>query len=140
MSLLALIAAILTVAAARELIGAGGETAAGRMGRRIRAGTRRPQRGIGFAAMLEGRQRRLRAAGLTARFSAAELLAAKVAAACGVAATRAARRAGGSGQARDRSSSPGCRPRRSSLPICSSRRRSGGVARGWRPRSPTRST
>ena len=83
MSLLALIAAILTVAAARELIGAGGEAAAGRMGRRIRAGARRPQRGIGFAALLEGRQRRLRAAGLTARFSAAELLAAKVAAACG---------------------------------------------------------
>ncbi|GIK78344.1 MAG: hypothetical protein BroJett022_20340 [Actinomycetes bacterium] len=75
---LALIAAVLALAAVRELVGAGGETGAARVRRRLRAafpGRVRPAPAPG------GRERRLRAAGLGGRVSALELLLAKAAAA-----------------------------------------------------------
>ncbi len=81
MSLLAILAAILAVAAIRELAGSRGEAAAGRVRARLRGGPRGTVAGAGLEAMLRGRSRRLRAAGLAARISAFELLAAKAASA-----------------------------------------------------------
>lgn len=76
---LALIAAVLALAAARELVAAGGEAGAARIRRRLRAAVRRrTRRG---AAMSGGREQRLRAAGLAGRVSAIELFVVKAAAA-----------------------------------------------------------
>jgi len=80
MSLLAVVAAILLVAAVRELIGAGGEAAAARLGRRLRRRVAAGTIGFGLEAMPAALERRLRAAGLAARYSGLELLAAKAAA------------------------------------------------------------
>jgi tight adherence protein C len=76
---LALIATVLALAAARELVGAGGEAGAARIRRRLRAAvTRRTRLGTAPAG---GSERRLRAAGLAGRVSALELLVAKAASA-----------------------------------------------------------
>jgi len=77
MSLLALVAALLTAAAVRELIGGGGEAAAARLRRRLRSG----RRSSGRQGLLAARERRLRAAALSERLSAVELLALEAAAA-----------------------------------------------------------
>lgn len=85
MSLLAVLAAILVVAAARELIGTGGEAAAARVRGRFRAGSAPTGAGLGLEAMLRVREHRLAAAGLAGRISPFELIAAKAcAAACAV--------------------------------------------------------
>jgi tight adherence protein C len=78
-SLLAVVAVLLALASVRELAGAGGEAAATRLRRRLRLGSRR---GIGGGeGMLATREHRIRAAGLTERISAIELVAGEVAAA-----------------------------------------------------------
>ncbi|MCB0876629.1 MAG: SAM-dependent chlorinase/fluorinase [Solirubrobacterales bacterium] len=79
MTVLTLVALILAVAAARELIAARGERTRRVLGRRLRAlgdGDR-----FGPAAWLEAADRRLRDAGLRGRFAAGELVAAKLGAA-----------------------------------------------------------
>ena len=83
MSLLSSSPRSLLLAAARELIGARGEAAA-RIARRLVGRGAGGWTGRGLETMLARRTARLRAAGLAARLSAAELLAAKVVtAACG---------------------------------------------------------
>jgi tight adherence protein C len=77
-TLLALLTAVLALAAARELIGAGGEAGASRVRRRLRAAASRRD---ALAPAAASRERRLRAAGLAGRVSALELLTAKAAAA-----------------------------------------------------------
>jgi tight adherence protein C len=76
---LALIATVLALAAARELVGAGGEAGAARIRRRLRAAVARRAR-LGTAPS-GGSVRRLRAAGLADRVSPLELLVARAAAA-----------------------------------------------------------
>ena len=79
MTVLTLVALILAVAAARDLIAARGERTRRVLGRRLRAlgdGDR-----FGPAAWLEAADRRLRDAGLRGRFAAGELVAAKLGAA-----------------------------------------------------------
>ncbi len=83
MSLLAVVAAILTVAAARELLGAGGEAAAEGVRRRLLGRSARAGSRVGLGAMAASIERRLGAAGLAGRISTVELFAAKAAAAIG---------------------------------------------------------
>ena len=79
MILLALVAAVLVLAAGRELLGAGGEAGSARVRRRLRALAARPE--WIAPASIAAREDRLRAAGLAGRVSAFELLAAKAVAA-----------------------------------------------------------
>ena len=80
MTALALLAAVLVAAAARELLAARGERVGGTVRRRLRSrlGAGGP---IGPAAALAAAERRLREAGLAARLTPLELIAAKGAAA-----------------------------------------------------------
>jgi tight adherence protein C len=80
-TLLALLAAVLVAAAARELLAARGERVGGVIGRRVRSRLRHPSEPLGPAAMVAGAERRLRDAGIASRLTPLELLVAKAAAA-----------------------------------------------------------
>jgi tight adherence protein C len=80
-TVLALLAAFLVAAAARELLAARGERAGSAVRRRLRSRLSVSRGPIGPAAMVAGAERRIREAGLGARLTPPELIAAKVASA-----------------------------------------------------------